>query len=121
MDHLLSVGRDDNDWHKFVVHRLEAGEWKKIAERKWYDRVGHSCELLGNERLAVLGGWNHQKSVDVLNLNNLKWAKVTRYLITDCIYIPIRGLTFLVDLLMTSQSFTTKTCLSYSIYPVLST
>ena len=39
------------------------------------DRYGPTCEMIG-KKLVVIGGDNFRKSVDVLDLNSLKWSKV---------------------------------------------
>ena len=76
------------DWDEltnFLVFRLEGGEWKKLKEekwrmQKWWQRYGHSCQMLSNNRLAVLGGYGdllqHQQRFDILDLNTLKWSDV---------------------------------------------
>ena len=58
------------------MYRLEGRKWKKVAEKKWIDRSGHSCQLTRSQRLVVLGGSNFEQSVDVLDLKSLTWSKV---------------------------------------------
>ena len=72
-----------DDVSNFLVLRLEGGEWKKLKEekwrmQKWWQRYGHSCQMLPNDRLAVLGGWEDRvlKRFDILDLNTLKWSEV---------------------------------------------
>ena len=76
---------DMDDISNFLVLRLEGGEWKKLKEekwrmQKWWQRYGHSCQMLPNNRLAVLGGYGdislNQKRFDIFDLNNLKWSEV---------------------------------------------
>ena len=48
-----------------------------MTEREWTWRVGHSCELLDEDRLVVIGGRNkYNKNVDILNLGSFSWSKV---------------------------------------------
>ena len=74
-----------DDIMNFLVLRLEGGEWKKLKEekwrmQKWWQRFGHSCQMLPNNRFAVLGGYGdvnrNQQQFDILDLNTLKWAQV---------------------------------------------
>ena len=55
-----------------TVERLENGEWNELIEEKRFGfRYGHSCQLLSNERLVILGGENFEQQVDVLDLKSL--------------------------------------------------
>ena len=60
----------------FLVYRLENGKWNKMTERKWYWRYGHSCEILNNDTMVVIGGEKYYKSVDILDLGSLSWSQV---------------------------------------------
>ena len=61
----------------FLVYRLENGEWNElIKDSRFHYRVGHSCQLLTNDRLVILGGMNYQHQVDVLDLKSLTWSTV---------------------------------------------
>ena len=64
----------------FSVYRLEGKQWRKLVERDWGERYGHSCELLGDNKLAVLGGNHYAIYFDVLDLKNLFWSEVTDFL-----------------------------------------
>ena len=67
-----------DDKFNFLVYRLENGEWNKLIEEKRFGfRYGHSCQLLSNERLVILGGKNFEQQVDVLDLKSLTWSKVS--------------------------------------------
>ena len=52
-----------------------------MTERKWF-RYGHSCELLGEDTMVVMGGdgpgpnENYFWNIDILNLVSLSWSKV---------------------------------------------
>jgi len=66
------------DWYNaeiFFVYRLEKGKWNKMTERKWRLRTRHSCELLDDRTMVVIGGSNYYKSVDILDLGRLSWSK----------------------------------------------
>ena len=75
------VGFDFDNQESFLVYRLEKGQWNKLTERKGM-RYGHSCELLDEDTMVVMGGdgagpnensfWNF----DILNLGSLSWSKV---------------------------------------------
>ena len=58
------------------MYRLEGEKWKKLGEKNWISRFGHSCQLLDGERLVVIGGDFFEKSVDILDLNSNSWSKV---------------------------------------------
>ena len=60
----------------FLVYRLVKGVWEKLADKDWDRRQGPTCELLSNERLAVLGGSNYDTNFDILDLKSLNWSKV---------------------------------------------
>ena len=70
------------DISNFLVFRLEGGEWKMLKEekqrmQKWVHRIGHSCQMLPDDRLAVLGGYGDLTwSFDILDLNTLSWTEV---------------------------------------------
>ena len=76
---------DVDDISNFIVLRLEGGKWKKLKEEKWWQRYGHSCQMLPNNRLAVLGGYGdislNQKRFDIFDLNTLKWSEVLNYMV----------------------------------------
>ena len=63
--------------HKFLVFRLENGEWKKLTDKNRFYRIAHSCQLLTNDRLVILGGRQYAHKVDVLHLKNLTWSEVS--------------------------------------------
>jgi len=58
----------------FQVYKLAGGNFTKVVEKDWMDRYGPTCEMIG-KKLVVIGGDNFRKSVDVLDLNSLKWSK----------------------------------------------
>ena len=61
----------------FVVYRLENGEWNELhKDSRFHYRVGHSCQLLTNDRLVILGGMHYEHQVDVLDLKSLTWSAV---------------------------------------------
>ena len=60
----------------FLVYRLVKGVWEKLADKDWDERQGPTCELLSNERLAVLGGSGYDANFDILDLESLNWSKV---------------------------------------------
>ena len=60
----------------FLVYRLVKGVWEKLADMDWDNRHGITCELLSNERLAVLGGSGYDANFDILDLESLNWSKV---------------------------------------------
>jgi len=76
---VIVAGMDVDDISNFIVLRLEGGKWKKLKEEKWWQRYGHSCQMLPNNRLAVLGGYGdislNQKRFDIFDLNTLKWSE----------------------------------------------
>ena len=78
---------DMDDLTNFLVLKLEGGEWKTLKQEKWriskwYSRYGPSCQMLPDDRLAVIGGYgdmsniDQQKRFDILDLNTLKWSEV---------------------------------------------
>jgi len=77
----IVAGMDWDNEDNFLVYNLVGGEWKKLSERKWNRRHGHSCQLLSNERLAVLGGSGGKegeylyKNFDILDLSSLTWSE----------------------------------------------
>jgi len=78
---VIVAGIDGMDISNFLVFRLEGGEWKMLKEekqrkQKWVHRIGHSCQMLPDDRLAVLGGYGDLTwSFDILDLNTLTWTK----------------------------------------------
>jgi len=79
---VIVAGFDMDDIMNFLVLRLEGGEWKKLKEekwrmQKWWQRFGHSCQMLPDGRLAVIGGYGDRvlKRFDILDLNTLKWSE----------------------------------------------
>ena len=67
----------DNTKKRFLVYRLERGQWKKISEKKQSKRrYGHSCELLEENRLVLIGGDYSAKGVGILDLGSLSWSEV---------------------------------------------
>merc|ERR1719474_753293 len=69
----------DNGLRRFHVYRPENGEWNKLVEENQFSfRYGHSCQLLTNERLVILGGENFQDKVDILDLKSLTWSSGPR-------------------------------------------
>jgi len=81
-------GLDRYGSSNFYVFRLEGGEWKKLKEEKWrlpktFQSFGHSCQMLPNNRLAVLGSHGdsstdarlRQRIFNILDLNTLKWSE----------------------------------------------
>ena len=60
----------------FLVFLQKEGNWKKLTERSW-NRGGHSCLALNDEKLLILGGEGvYERSVDILDLASLTWSKV---------------------------------------------
>ena len=60
----------------FLVFLQKEGNWKKLTERSW-NRGGHSCLALNDEKLLIIGGeGGYEKSVDILELASLTWLKV---------------------------------------------
>ena len=72
----FGVGIDADNVDYFLVYRLEKERWIKMGERKWMWRVGHSCELLDEDTMAVIGGVNYYNNIDILDLGSLSWSKV---------------------------------------------
>ena len=76
------VGFDCDNQESFLVFRLENGQWNKITERMWMWRHGHSCELLDEDTMVVMGGdgpgpdENFYWNIDILDLGSLSWSKV---------------------------------------------
>ena len=71
-------GIDMSNRLSFLVYRLENGEWNKLVEESRFGyRYGHSCQVLSNERLVILGGVNFEHKVDVLDLKSLTWSTVS--------------------------------------------
>jgi len=72
---VIVAGIDIDNRLSFIVYRLENGEWNElIKDSRFHYRVGHSCQLLTNDRLVILGGMNYQHQVDVLDLKSLTWS-----------------------------------------------
>jgi len=65
----------EHDMTHFLVYRLVKGVWEKLADMDWDERQGPTCELLSNERLAVLGGSGYDANFDILDLESLNWSK----------------------------------------------
>ena len=60
----------------FLVFLQKEGNWTKLTERSW-NRGGHSCLALNDEKLLIIGGEDgYEKSVDILDLASLTWSKV---------------------------------------------
>jgi len=79
---VIVAGFDMDEIQNFLVLRLEGGEWKKLKEekwrmQKWWQRFGHSCQMLPDGRLAVIGGYGDRvlNRFDILDLNTLKWSE----------------------------------------------
>jgi len=85
---VIVSGLDRYGSSNFYVFRLEGGEWKKLKEEKWrlpktFQSFGHSCQMLPNNRLAVLGTHGdsstdarlRQRIFNILDLNTLKWSE----------------------------------------------
>jgi len=85
---VIVSGLDRYGSSNFYVFRLEGGEWKKLKEEKWrlpktFQSFGHSCQMLPNNRLAVLGSHGdsstdarlRQRIFNILDLNTLKWSE----------------------------------------------
>merc|ERR1711915_593656 len=66
---------EEDDMTHFLVYRLVKGVWEKLADMDWDERQGPTCQLLSNERLAVLGGRGYQTNFDILDLESLNWSK----------------------------------------------
>ena len=56
--------------------RLEAGSWKKLSSRSTRMRYDQSCELIGEEKLLVMGGNHYRNTVDIFDLRSNTWTKV---------------------------------------------
>jgi len=96
---VIVAGIDMDDRFKFHVYRLENGEWNKLIEENRFGlRYGHSCHLLSNERLVILGGENFKQQVDVLDLKSLTWSKGPRIpiQITHSFSIVYRGILYII-------------------------
>merc|ERR1719493_201705 len=75
---VIVAGIDKDNTEHFVVYRLEEGQWKKMTEKKWKwrGRDGHSCELLDEKTMVVMGGGvQTARNVDILDLGSLSWSK----------------------------------------------
>ena len=71
------LGTDFDNEDKFRVFRLVGGNWTQLTEMNWTNRYGHSCQLVQNEKLVVLGGYEHNHRVDIFDLATLTWSKVS--------------------------------------------
>jgi len=78
---VIVAGFDFDNQESFLVYRLEKGQWNKITERNWKWRHGHSCELLDEDTMVVMGGdgpgpdENYFWNIDILDLGSLSWSK----------------------------------------------
>merc|ERR1711915_314631 len=72
---IVIAGIEKDNMTHFLVYRLVKGVWEKLADMDWDERQGPTCELLSNERLAVLGGSGYQTNFDILDLESLNWSK----------------------------------------------
>ena len=70
------AGMDMDNPNRFLVYRLENGDWKKLTDKNWFYRIAHSCQLLTNDRLVIIGGGQYAQNVDVLHLRSLTWSEV---------------------------------------------
>jgi len=59
----------------FVVGRLEAGEWKMLSSKRVNMRYYQSCELIGEEKLIIMGGNYYRNTMDILDLKSNTWSK----------------------------------------------
>ena len=50
-DHRTNIGNEG----VFVVGRLEGSRWRKLAEMHSKIRLRHSCELINDEKLVIMG------------------------------------------------------------------
>ena len=77
-----SVGSDwikkpDGNEGSFVVGILEGNTWRKLADLDSGFRYWHTCELINDEKLVIMGGKNNNgKRVDILDLKSNTWSKV---------------------------------------------
>ena len=113
----FGVGIDADNEDYFLVYRLEKGRWIKIGERKWMWRVGHSCEFLDEDTMAIIGGVNYYNNIDILDLGSLSWSKVkieSNQSTQKTGYLGFRVLNFLYILAMTSPLFIRVLSLSYN-------
>ena len=118
------VGIDRDNVENFLVYRLEKGKWNKMTERKWSSRWGHSCELLDDGTMVVIGGNNYIKSVDILDLGSLSWSEVNSKLNQskqETRFVGFRVQNFLYLCSMTSPPFTRTLSLSLKLTQVLYT
>ena len=70
---------DDGFTGTFYVGKLEADKWrwKKLSSKNVDMRYEHqSCELIGEDKLVVIGGNYYRNNVDIFDLKNNNWSKV---------------------------------------------
>jgi len=72
---VIVAGTDFDNEDKFRVFRLEGRNWTQLTEMNWTNRYGHSCQLVQNEKVVVLGGYEHKQRVDIFDLATLTWSK----------------------------------------------
>jgi len=71
---------DDGFTGTLYVGKLEADKrrWKKLSSKSVdmrYDHGYQSCELIGEEKLVVIGGDFYRNNVDIFDLKSNTWSK----------------------------------------------
>jgi len=70
------IKKPDGNEGSFVVGILEGNTWRKLADLDSGFRFWHSCELINDEKLVIMGGKNKNgKRVDILDLKSNTWSK----------------------------------------------
>jgi len=58
-----------------IVGRLEAGQWKTLSSKYTRMRYYHSCELIGEEKLLIMGGNHYRNTMNIFDLKSNTWKK----------------------------------------------
>ena len=59
-----------------VVERLEAGQWNVLSSKYTRMRYYHSCELIGEAKLLIMGGNHYRNTMNIFDLKSNTWKKV---------------------------------------------